>query len=449
MRRLAWAALFAAIGTLRLTQGDVLWVEECYPAAAAIQVLHGKLPYRDFVFDKPPLSIGFYLLFGAQTGVALRIAGSLYVLLCAFLASRVAGRLWNPATGWVAAIGTAFAMTFYFPAATIALAPDVLMVAPHLAAILAAISGWPLAAGALAGLALHVNTKAVFVAGACAAWGSPARVLIGFAAVAVPPLAAIPGYWDHVWAWGLRYAADTAIAEPLRNGLSRSANWAGFHAAFLLAAAAYWWKERTADSRRLGWWLAVSFAAAASGWRFFPRYFFQAIPPLAVAASRGFARSGAVTRVAIALLLAVPAVRFGGVYLRGAANRDLAMGRDADAAAAVIAERMQPGDTILVWGYRPEILVRTRLALGTPFLDSQPLTGVLADRHLQSSTPTFAAAAKVNRERLAALRPTFVVDGLGRYNAALGIAAYGELREWRAAYREIGRTHGCFIYKLR
>ncbi|MEZ5356502.1 MAG: hypothetical protein R2762_28035 [Bryobacteraceae bacterium] len=446
MRPIAWVVLFLAIAAVRFTQLDVLWVEESYPAAAAIQVLHGKVPYRDFVYDKPPLSIAFYLLFGAYAGWPLRLAGSLYVLLCAWLASRMAQRLWNPATGSLAAILTAFALTFYFPSAAMALSPDLLMIAPHFAAMAAAASGRPLAAGLFSGLAFHVHTKAIFVVAACLLWGSPIRVLAGFALAGIPPLVLLHGYWEQVWVWGFRYSRDTFVAEPVRYGLARTASWLGFHAAFAIAAALYWWRERTTDARRLLGWFLLSLAAVCAGWRFFPRYFFQAIPPLSIAAARGMGR----TSLLIALLLAIPLVRFGSRYARGTADwSDLAMGRDADAASRIVMDKAMAGDTILVWGYRPEILVRTRLAAGTPYLDSQALTGILADRHLSSNEPTFPEEAKKNRAALTSLRPVFVVDGLGEYNKALAIEAFPDLAEWLGSYRAVGRTAGCVIYKLR
>jgi hypothetical protein len=450
MRPAAWVLLFLAVAAVRFTQIDVLWVEESYPAAAAIQVLHGKFPYRDFVFDKPPLGILFYLLSGGRDGWPLRLAGSLYVLLCAFLAARIAARLWNEATGFAAAMLMAFAMTFYIPAAAMALSPDLLMMAPQLAAVLAAVSGRALLAGVLSGVALHVHTKGVFVLAAAMLWGSPLRAAAGFALVALPPFALLGGYWEQVWLWGFRYSADSFTASPWREGWSRTASWLGFHAAYVLAAGLYWYRARTSDSRQTLAWFAISLATAAAGLRFFPRYFYQAIPALAIAASRGFGMASGWARVAILVLLAVPLVRFGGRYARGVEGwSDLAMGRDADRAAAIVAGEMHPGDTILVWGYRPEILVRTRLALGTPYLDSQPLTGVLGDRHLRSAKATFAEEAKANRAALVQQRPTFVVDGLGPYNAALAIDAYGDLREWLAGYRVLGRTAGCVVYKLR
>ena len=52
-------AVFCGLGLLvllsRLCHLNILWIEEGYPAAAAIQMLHGSIPYRDFWFDNPPL----------------------------------------------------------------------------------------------------------------------------------------------------------------------------------------------------------------------------------------------------------------------------------------------------------------------------------------------------------------------------------------------------------
>ena len=41
---------------LKLCHRDVVWVEEAYPIAAALEMLRGKLLYRDIWFDKPPVS---------------------------------------------------------------------------------------------------------------------------------------------------------------------------------------------------------------------------------------------------------------------------------------------------------------------------------------------------------------------------------------------------------
>lgn len=442
MRRAVIGAA-AVVVVARLAHSRILWVEEAYPAAAAIQILHGLVPYRDFFFDKPPLSPLLYLLWGAWPGWPLRLAGAAFVLLCAALAFWGASRCWTRRAGWFAAGLTAFFLTFDFPAAAMALSPDVLMVAPHLAVFALAVSGYAFAAGLVAGVALLLHTKGLLVL-ALALLFLPRRapaILAGFllptaaAAAVLAALGALLPMWDQVWVWGQAYAADTFVTRPIREGLLRTGSWALFHATLVVACIPVLRRDW-----RFAAWIALSLAAVTLGLRFFPRYYFQLLPPLIIGASGvlPFLRR---RHVALLLaLLAIPGIRYAPRYvslmLHGdGAWADTALNRQSRATAAAVNRHARSGDTILVWGYRPDILVYTRLPLGAPFLDSQPLTGVLADRHLTSSRPTFDGAPQ--RRRLAAARPTFVVDGLGTLNPQLAIPRYVELQEWFSQYEPL------------
>jgi len=125
-------------------------VEEAYPTAAAIQILHGKGLYRDIWFDKPPLSAYLYLLWDARVGVPLRIAGTLFVFLCCLMIWRFARDLWGPREGLAAALLLGFFLTFGIPSAVMALAPDLLMVLPHIAAVYLAWRGRAFLSGLVA-----------------------------------------------------------------------------------------------------------------------------------------------------------------------------------------------------------------------------------------------------------------------------------------------------------
>lgn len=452
--RWRWAALAAVVLATRLAHSSVLWVEESYPAAAAVQMLGGRVPYRDFVFDKPPLAPLFYAVFGAWPGVPSRIIGAAYVMLCAWLAFALARRLWNHRSGWIAAGLAVFSLTFYVPAAVIALAPDILMVAPHLGAMLALISGRPLVAGALAGVALAAHTKGVFVLAVLLLWQPAAAmpVIAGFAlvsaacAASLVMLGAWSGYWQQVWIWGSAYAADPLYSSPWSAGSFRTFNWLGFQAAAAIGAILAFRRDW-----RLAAWFAVALAGALLGARFAPRYFLLPLVPLIIAGAGPLAHGRAML---VLVLLIVPLARFGPRYVQLAIHgpadwSDLAMSADSEQASAIVSRLARPGDTILMWGYRPEILWRTRLPLGTPFLDSQPLTGVLADRHLTDSRATLPGLAAANRQRLLETRPTFIVDGLGPYNRVLAISAYPDLASWMPGYEEAGRTRGCIIYRAK
>src|SRR5262249_9162246 len=148
---LFWSCLAAVVTASRLCHVNILWADEDYHLASAIQVLHGKMPYRDFWYDKPPLNLAFYLLFGARTGIALRLPDSAFVILCcglAFLYER-----------YVAAALLAFFLIFYLPSGILSVEPDTLMIAPHLAAVYLAWRGKPLWAGVAAGIAFQLNVR--------------------------------------------------------------------------------------------------------------------------------------------------------------------------------------------------------------------------------------------------------------------------------------------------
>jgi len=115
-------------------------------------------------------------------------------------------------------------------------------------------------------------------------------------------------------------------------------------------------------------------------------------------------------------------------------------------AAAWLRAQARPGDTLLLWGYRPELYVMSRLPAGTPFLDSQPLSGVLADRHLVSAEPAFPAWAEANRRRLlAGPQPEWIADGLGPYNQALD--AWRFLGFWKGRYELAAELPGYRVYR--
>jgi len=443
----------------RLCHLNILWVEEGYPSAAAIQMLHGSLPYRDFWFDKPPLFPAVYLLWGGMTGLPLRLAGTLFVMACAWMAYRFARDWWGEREGLIAAGLLVSAFVFWIPSAVMTLAPDLLMVLPHLAAVYFAWRKKPFLSGVLAGICVCFNSKGLFVLAVCLLW-NPLSALPLLAGFVIPNAIALAvfqkAYIDQVWRWGYVYSANTFVDVPRREGLMRTLNWFGFHAAMVAGAGWYWWKCRAEGSTRMFLWLVISLIGVAAGLRFFPRYYFQLVPVMALVGARGIAQMKWPV-VALALLL-LPAARFGPRYAILANDlihhrdhnwTDLAMNQDSRSASAIVKQASRAGDTLLVWGYRPDVYAYTRLQAGTMYLDSQPLTGVLADRHLTSSEPLFADIAGRNRVLLQQTRPTFIVDGLGPYNAALAITQFDDLHPWLEQYAEIGRTEHSIVYKRR
>ncbi len=446
------ALSFLGLLAARLCHSGIVWVEEAYPTAAAIQILAGKMLYRDLWFDKPPLSALIYLLWDARIGVVLRIAGAVFIFTCCVMLRQFARDLWGPREGLAAALLLGFFLTFGIPAAVMALAPDLLMVLPHIAAVYLAWRGRAFLSGLVAGIALLVNAKAFFVLAACLffAWRGAGWLLAGFA---IPNIVALiwfgRPYVDQVWRWGAMYSGQTFAFST---GFIRSANWAGFQSALIVGAAFALYKAGRERWKMVAW-LLLSLAALAAGWRFFPRYYFQLLPVMALLAARGYTLLGR-CRVIMLVLLLIPLVRFGPRYVMLANDlahgrpsnwTDLALNQDSKAASDLMART----GTLLVWGYRPDVFAYTRMPAGSRFLDSQPLTGVLADRHLTTSQPFAPQWAARNRRELISSDPTWIVDGLGPLNPVLAITNFADLREWLANYREVGRTRFSIVYKLK
>ncbi len=467
-KQLMTAVAVVLLAGLRFCHIHLLWADEDYHLAAAINILHGRLPYRDFWYDKPPLDALYYLLIGGHAGWALRSLDAGYVVLASFLMYRLARIWWGEREGQIAALLLAFFLAFYLPSAVIPFAADALMIVPHIAAIYFAFTRQPFLAGIFCSVAFLVNPKALFVIAVCALWllSSLPALVLGFAAPLVAAAAGAwaagcwSGYCEQVWRWGWIYASQSFVTHPLRTAATRTFDWLGFHIALLGGAVVAFPHVGRRTRWMLSSWLLFSFASVCLGDRFEPRYYLQVLPPLVLAGSRGiaigFERYRHTTMILLPLALLVPFLRFGPHYAILAYDdlrsiqpswSDVQLDLDSQAAAAQIKNAMQPGDTLFVWGYRPDIYVYTRLTSDSKFWDSQPLTGVPADRHLHIDKPIYNGPAARNRAQLARTKPTWIVDGLGLLNPSLKPQDYPELRSWLSGYHMAGRTRFCIIYR--
>ena len=406
--------------------------------------------YRDIWFDKPPLYALVYTLAGAATGWPLRLFGASFVCISCWIAWHCIRRQVDERAGLLAAALLATYLTFEIPSAVIALAPDLLTLPLNLAALCLAFRGRAFWSGVCAGVALLFNGKALFIAAACLLWASPIPFLSGFAlpnlalAIFLMLTGSLDAYWKQVWVWGARYSAETFVVHPVREGFLRTANWIGFHAT-IVAGSIVWLR------RRFSWrYLAlviISFAAVCAGLRFFPRYYFHVLPVILLMGVRGLMLLTPKCRLLLLCLTIIPILRFGPRYVQLASGdrswSDLALMNDSRAAASIVREVAQRGDRMLVWGYRPDIFVWSALPAATPYLDSQPLNGVFADRHLTESQPSATDLVRGNFLRIKR-RPEIIVDGLGILNPELAVTQYPELAI--SGYRLVGKTKFARVY---
>ncbi len=526
---LFWVALTLVILVSRLASIQVLWTDEDYHLAAAIELLKGKALYRDLWYDKPPLNAWLFLLFGAWPGWPMRVFGTLLALLSCVFAYRFGAGIWSRREGYAAAALMGFFQVFYFQAATIPMEPDTLMLAPHLATIYLAWRGRYLGSGVAAGIAFLLNPKAAFVAlsavaflplgslpafaVAAVSFGGAFVVVNGIALAALASQGAAEDFFLQVWKWGLMYTGSPPVDMGAYSPLEKLGHWLAFHGLLTIGAVRLWMAraEPVALRIKLALWTLVSLAAAAVGFRFAVHYLNQLLPPLVICAARGWtlllpAKAAAglssihisqmqtsqmglsqlalseeetappqsapaqtsspaapkawVRWAAIGVLAAgilVPVVRFSPHYveliaddLRGFNHTwgDVHMDQDARRAAEIINSVAKPDDTIFIWGYRPNIIAYTRLPVVGKFWESQPVTGVPADRHLSNSVSLDADMAKRNLQQLVKTRPNIIVDGLSLYNQDLSMQSRVETRNWLLSYCEIGNTgQGIVIYQ--
>jgi hypothetical protein len=460
-RGVIFTFLAAVVIAARLCHSNVLWADDNLPLAAAVEVAHGRVLFRDVWFDKPPLVAWIPLSWGARAGVPLRLAGAAYVLAVAAMAWQFARTVWSEREGLLAACLFPFFLTFGLPSAVIPLASDMLLILPHLAAVYFAWRGRAFWSGAAAGIGLLCSSKAIFVLAACALWQwrSLPMLLLGFAAPNAVTLAwmwmhgSAAGYYRQVWQWGSIYAANTFVENPLAEGFKRTLGWLGFQVALVIGAIVALKRER---SWRLAAWIALSLSGVVLGLRFFPRYYFLLLPPITIVAARGWSllRQARFPVVAALLpvLLLIPFFRFAPRYITLARHQtwsDLAIDSDSREAGEELKSLARPGDTLFVWGFRPDIFIYSGLPAGTRFLESQPISGVLADRHLSSQTALAPEFTAPNRAELIASRPTWVIDGLGPYNPALALDRQAYLAGWLSRYQPVARTNFSILYRLR
>ncbi|MEO8456835.1 MAG: glycosyltransferase family 39 protein [Chloroflexota bacterium] len=287
-------------------------------ATIAQGLLHGKLPYRDLFDNKPPLIYGWYaisfLLFGETVSAPRLLASACLSLTGVALYQQV--RLVLPKR--VAVLSALlFAISTGLPMVALNANTEAYMLLPLVSSLMFFTFGlqrggsrWFFLSGLAAGLAIMTKQVAVFNLLALAAvslvWYrrhattqlqaiSPACWMLGGAAVSSAlvalPFALSGALSDFVYAtlsYNWAYISFLTLAQRLEN--------MGYGVLFFCLIAApfvagalggIWvvWQKRasaTAADYALVLWAVASAIGVASGGRFFPHYFLQLMPALAV-----------------------------------------------------------------------------------------------------------------------------------------------------------------------
>jgi 4-amino-4-deoxy-L-arabinose transferase-like glycosyltransferase len=389
-------ALLALTVVLRLPgfSDRVFNSDEAYLATQAQVLNAGGRLYVDTVDRKPPAVPYLYAAVFRVTGsddlapvrVVALLAEFATALLLAFEARRRFAWRYAPL---IAGIAFLLAANAFPPADAQAANFEIFMLPLMTAAFVLAVRQRTVGSGVA--LALATLTKQTAALGllplAYLAWRARrarALVVLGVAFVVPIVVAAVAfGPHDFVhWVFtgnGGYLDVSGALRYVLSNGAART-GWFLLGSAALIILLPSAWRFRR-DDADLWLWLVSGVIAVAIGLRFFPHYYLQLVPPLALLATRGLCSLAEDRRRRLLPVVAVLAVAVTAWFVVpafvGHDNRDTKI---ALAVAAYVQRHTSPGARVLVWGQAPEVYWASDRRPATRFATTGFVTGVSGGR---------------------------------------------------------------------
>jgi hypothetical protein len=177
------------------------------------------------------------------------------------------------------------------------------------------------------------------------------------------------------------------------------------------------WAGRTPERRALFGLLIASAIGAAAGARFYPHYYVQLVPPLALLAAPYYARlwSGTIRppqwllRPAVTYSwLGLTVIVFSIEHWRGLAPR-----RVPSEAGRYLSTRSSPDDRIFIWGQTPEIYLHARRRPACRYITTFPLTGYVFGGPIpgfDTRSRILPGAWAILEQDFAKHPPTYIVD---------------------------------------
>jgi 4-amino-4-deoxy-L-arabinose transferase-like glycosyltransferase len=400
--------------------------DEAYLATQAQVLDHGGRLYVDTVDRKPPLVPYLYAAVFRVTGsdslAAVRVVAVLALVATALLLAGEAKRrfAWRHAP-LVAGVAFLLASSAFAPADAQAANFEVFMLPLMTVAFVLAVRDRPIGAGVSLALATLTKQTAAFalLPIALLAWRARrARGLAVLGAAFVLPIAlaaVVFGPHDFVhWVFtgnGGYVDVSGAVGYAFSNGVART-GWFLFGSAALVVLLPWAWRRRR-DDVDLWLWLLSGVLAVVIGFRFFPHYYLQLLPPLALLATGALATLAADRRrivlpLVTALAIATTAWFVVAAYTNGD-NKDTTTALDV---ATYVREHTPAGAPVLVWGQAPEVYFRSDRPPATRFATTGFVTGVSGGRPPSRVGSKYAApgAADLFYSDLRRHPPTLVAD---------------------------------------
>lgn len=217
------------------------------------------------------------------------------------------------------------------------------------------------------------------------------------------------------------------------------------------------WAERTAERTALLGLLVASAIGAAAGARFYPHYYVQLVPPLALLAAPYYARLWSQTIQAPAWLLrprvtyawlALTIIAFSIGHWMGLASR-----RVASETGRYLFAHSAPDDRIFVWGQSSDIYLDARKRPASRYITTFPLTGYV----FGGTIPGFDTRSRILpgawntlQQDFARHQPTYIVDVQSDPRTAQPVENFPILAKLLAErYQPVARTAEGVIYRIR
>jgi 4-amino-4-deoxy-L-arabinose transferase-like glycosyltransferase len=391
-------------------------IDESYYAAGAVELISGGAFYRDVVDHKSPgiyfIYAVIYWLAGSYNQTAVHVVLLLVAALSAYLVGLIAQTFFGGRAGrWA---GTLYAMASVIgPANDFQAAnTELFMNLPVLTALWLCARSWvgknlsaneAGAMGLLMGVAILIRPQAALALLPVAVtffrlrFGAR-KLLLLLAGVALPTLALLAWLWNagvladlqSSMAYARYYTSCLPFRMKLFNGTLKSLFFLAIDVGLIIPVVglvAYGRRRDQAWTQGAGcWlvsWLLASVVAVTAGGRFYPHYFIQVLPPLAIMAARqltsgetGNSIRKSWSKAALGLLAlgagmsVAIAVADRQVWPRSAWHQDRYR-----AVAEYVRAHTGADARIFVWGNSPEIYLYSQRRMATRYMSVNYQTG--------------------------------------------------------------------------
>ena len=392
LARLALVVLVLA-GALRLPAFfvDVFNSDETFLATQAQVIREGGDLYQEAADRKPPMVpyvyAGAFDLFGTTELWSVRVFAMIAAAMTALLLAVEARRRYGRRAAWAAGLLCVFALVAYAPQDGQAANFEIFMLPAMTAAVLLARRGRAVSAGAAVAVATLAKQTgaATLLPVLYLVWRARGRrgitdALGGFGVpLALVALALGPGqllYWT-VLGNGSYVNVHTASSYVLSSFALMSLAWIACNLPIVWRLPVAWRqrRDRALDGlpdSDLWLWLFSAVISVLIGLRFFGHYYLQLVPPLVLLTTGALARGSRRIAIATVVFAAVAAVAFSAAgYLMHPFDPELHY----RSVSRYLADHVDQGNRVLVWGSVPEIYWASGTRPATRFVTTNGFLG--------------------------------------------------------------------------